>query len=111
MQFVCTDAAVAKRTSRKALVANGSGGATVEEVEDLPVRSTYVKIKVHAAALNSTDYKHVLTYAKGGEIVGTDVTGEVVAIGSEVKTQVQYTTVAHGEAVIEGTLGLRSVIG
>lgn len=73
----------------KALVANGSGDAEVKEVEEYPVRDTFVKIKVRALALNPTDYKHVFHHAKGGEIIGCDVAGEVVAIGSKVTSQVR----------------------
>ncbi|KAF9872885.1 GroES-like protein [Colletotrichum karsti] len=73
----------------KALVADGTDGAAVAEVEDLPVRDTFVRIKVHALALNPTDYKHVFGFAKGGEIVGCDVAGIVEAIGQQVKSKVK----------------------
>lgn len=79
----------------KALIADGKGGGQVQEVKDLAVRDTFIRIKVRGIALNPTDYKHVFNYATGGEIIGCDVAGIVESIGAAVTCKVCSATLCR----------------
>lgn len=74
-------------STMKAFVATDDGKGEVRE--GLPVPSygpTEVLVKVRAAAVNPTDWKHVdRKMTVDGSVVGIDFAGDVVAVGSEVK--------------------------
>ncbi|KAA1477009.1 dehydrogenase [Dentipellis sp. KUC8613] len=75
---------------QKAVVVTEAGKVTVVEV-DVPVPGPeQVLVKVVAAALNHCDWKTVATVKAAGAILGSDFSGTVVKIGSEVPEGQRY---------------------
>ncbi|VEU22128.1 DEKNAAC103144 [Brettanomyces naardenensis] len=78
-------------STHKAAAFTGSteDGKLIEIVETptvLPVPAGKLLVKVKAAALNPTDWKHIVVkWGEKGDIVGADSAGVVVAVGSNVK--------------------------
>ncbi|EMC98222.1 hypothetical protein BAUCODRAFT_66865 [Baudoinia panamericana UAMH 10762] len=76
-------------STMKAVVINGNTAA----VKDHPVpklRPTYLLAKVHAVALNPTDWKHIAgQLAAPNGISGCDFAGEVVEVGADVSKHFQ----------------------
>ena len=94
----------------KAVQTKVPGTATV--VTDAPVpklRPTYVLVKVHAVALNPTDWKHIDGVQKPGVIVGCDYAGTVESVGPAAgKAWKQGDRIAgfvHGANVVNGDGG------
>jgi NADPH:quinone reductase-like Zn-dependent oxidoreductase len=76
-------------TTVKALTHAGDASAAVTSVADEPVRATYVKVRVHAVALNPTDWKHIAFMNSPGARAGCDVAGTVEEVGSSVSSAVK----------------------
>ena len=69
----------------KAITTAPNGTAVLTYDKPLPqLGAQSLLIKVHAIALNPTDYNHVHGLARLGSTVGCDFAGEVIEVGSEV---------------------------
>lgn len=69
-----------------------TGKDTAILTDDVPtpaLRPGYFLIKVHAVALNPTDYNHVHGLGPAGSTNGCDFAGEVVAIGETVQRRLR----------------------
>jgi len=73
--------------SNHAIVIKGAGEAKVEEAPVPKLRDDYILVKVHAIAINPTDWKHVDYLADPGARVGCDYAGVVEEVGSAVKKE------------------------
>jgi NADPH:quinone reductase-like Zn-dependent oxidoreductase len=72
-------------TTQKALVIDGPKKASVKTTKTIPkLRPDYILVKVHAIALNPTDWKHLDYMPSPGHILGCDYSGTVVAVGDNV---------------------------
>lgn len=70
--------------SNHAIVVKAPKLAEVAEISIPKLRDDYIGIKVHAVALNPTDWKHVDFIAPPGSRIGCDYAGVVESIGSKV---------------------------
>ena len=70
--------------SNHAIVIKQAGEAEIREVTVPKLRDDYINVKVHAVALNPTDWKHVDYLASPGARVGCDYAGVVVEVGRNV---------------------------
>lgn len=70
----------------KAVVIEGPGKVSVQQVPTPKLRPDYVLVKVAAVAINPTDWKHVESelLAKPGLRSGCDYSGTVVQVGDKV---------------------------
>jgi NADPH:quinone reductase-like Zn-dependent oxidoreductase len=67
-----------------AIVIKQAGEAEIREVSIPKLRDDYINVKVHALALNPTDWKHVDYLASPGARVGCDYVGVVEEAGKKV---------------------------
>lgn len=74
--------------SNFAAIANGSTTSPYYSIEQVPIPNVpkdKILIKTVAFAANPTDWKHIeLGYVSSGSILGTDVSGIVIEVGSDV---------------------------
>jgi NADPH:quinone reductase-like Zn-dependent oxidoreductase len=70
--------------SNYAIVINQAGKAEIREVTVPTLRDDYINVKVHAVALNPTNWKHVDYLASPGACVGCDYAGVVEEVGKRV---------------------------
>lgn len=68
----------------KAYKCTGPGQASLVDTELPKLRPDYLLVKVHAVALNPTDWKHIKGIPTAGATVGCDFAGTVVSIGDKV---------------------------
>jgi len=71
-------------TTIQAIVVKEPGVADVSEVPIPTLRPDYILVKVHAIALNPTDWKHIDKAAEAGCRIGCDYSGTVLEVGSAV---------------------------
>lgn len=73
-------------TKQTAIIAGETGEFEINnDVEVMPLEPDAVIVKTKALALNPVDTKMIGPFACPGAILGCDVAGEIVAIGSDVK--------------------------
>lgn len=60
----------------------GDSGADYRDVPKPVISADEILVKVHAVALNPTDYKHIDAISPPGCIIGCDYAGEVVEVGT-----------------------------
>lgn len=70
--------------SNHAIVIKQAGEAELREVSIPKLRGDYINVRVHAVALNPTDWKHVDYMATPGARVGCDYAGVVDEVGKQV---------------------------
>jgi len=70
--------------SNHAIVIKQAGEAEILEVTVPKLRDDYINVRVHAVALNPTDWKHVDYLASPGARVGCDYAGVVEEVGKKV---------------------------
>jgi len=70
--------------SNHAIVIKAANDARIEEAPIPKLRDDYILVKVHAIALNPTDWKHIDYLADPGAHVGCDYAGVVEEVGSKV---------------------------
>ncbi|KAG8629193.1 hypothetical protein KVT40_003058 [Elsinoe batatas] len=84
----------------KALKSTSNKTAEVRTVPTPKLRDDYALIKVHAVALNPTDWKHVVYIPSDGATVGCDLAGTVVKVGPKVTKSLKegdrVTGLSHG---------------
>ncbi|KAF4554596.1 Trans-enoyl reductase ACTTS2-like protein [Elsinoe fawcettii] len=89
----------------KALKSTSNRVAELRTVPTPKLRDDYVLAKVHAVALNPTDWKHVAWMPAEGATVGCDFAGTVVQVGSKVTKSLKpgdrITGFAHGVNSVE----------
>ncbi|KAI9890312.1 MAG: hypothetical protein M1814_004222 [Vezdaea aestivalis] len=85
--------------TRKALVFQSPGKATIESVEIPALKSDEILVRTRAVALNPTDWHHLDHLANTGSILGCDVAGDVEEVGAAV------TKVKKGDRVAGFTHG------
>lgn len=64
------------------------GQIAVSTIPEPALRPTYIKIAPRAVALNPTDWKHIDFISDPGAVVGCDIAGVVLEVGSGVRTAV-----------------------
>jgi NADPH:quinone reductase-like Zn-dependent oxidoreductase len=91
--------------SNHAIVIKQAGEVEIQEVSIPRLRDDYILVKVHAVALNPTDWKHVDYLADPGARVGCDYAGVVEEIGKNVtkdfKKDDRVAGFSHGSSAIE----------
>jgi NADPH:quinone reductase-like Zn-dependent oxidoreductase len=70
--------------SNHAIVIKQAGEAELRAVAVPRLRDDYINVRVHAVALNPTDWKHVDYLATPGARVGCDYAGHVEEVGKKV---------------------------
>lgn len=68
----------------ESLQCTGPDQASLVDTELPKLRPDYLLVKVHAVALNPTDWKHIKGIPTAGATIGCDFAGTVVSIGDEV---------------------------
>ncbi|KAK5957310.1 hypothetical protein OHC33_001682 [Knufia fluminis] len=69
-------------STMKAYKCTGPDQASLVDTELPKLRPDYLLVKVHAVALNPTDWKHIRGIPTPGATVGCDFAGTVVSVGS-----------------------------
>jgi NADPH:quinone reductase-like Zn-dependent oxidoreductase len=70
--------------SNYAIVIKQAGKAEIREVTVPTLHNDYINVKVHAVALNPTDWRHVDYLASPGARVGCDYADVVEEVGKKV---------------------------
>jgi NADPH:quinone reductase-like Zn-dependent oxidoreductase len=98
--------------SNHAIIIKQAGEAEIREVTVPKLRDDYINIKVHAVALNPTDWKHVDYLASPGARVGCDYAGVIEEVGQKVtknyKKGDRVSGFAHGSNAVyheDGSFG------
>ncbi|PNS14317.1 hypothetical protein CAC42_6830 [Sphaceloma murrayae] len=91
-------------TTMKALKSVSKGESALQSVPLPTLRDDYVLAKVHAVALNPTDWKHIAFMPNPGATVGCDFSGTVVKVGPKVTK-----TLSPGDRITGFTHGVNSV--
>jgi len=68
----------------RAIVVTSPGHAAIESIPMPTLRPDYILVRVHAIALNPTDWKHVEWLTTKGAKIGCDYSGVVEEVGSKV---------------------------
>src|ERR1700709_297862 len=83
MKAVITNRMLVSRLLNLGLTKPRGPGCEVREVPKPTIEPHHIIVRVHAVALNPTDYKHIDMVAAPGCISGCDYSGEVVEVGAE----------------------------
>ncbi|KAJ3325443.1 hypothetical protein HDV06_004302 [Boothiomyces sp. JEL0866] len=92
--------------SMKAVVVVPGQKAEIQTISKPAPSATEILVKIHAAAHNPTDWKHVKFISKPGVVSGCDFAGQVEAVGSEVtnfKVGDRVAGLVHGGDSLNGS--------
>lgn len=83
MKAIVTNRSIITRVLNMALGKSFGRGADVKDIPIPSISSNQILVKVHAVALNPTDFKHIDLLSPPHSVVGNDFAGEVTQVGDE----------------------------
>lgn len=83
MKAIVTNRNIVTRVLNMSLGKSLGRGADVKDIPVPTISSNQILVKVHAVALNPTDFKHIDVLSPPHSIVGNDFAGEVSQVGEE----------------------------
>jgi len=80
----------------KAVIIKTHGTAALADIEEPAVPHDYIKVKTVAVAVNPTDLDHASGVGRVGGILGCDLSGVVVEVGKDCKSDVKSGDAVYG---------------
>jgi NADPH:quinone reductase-like Zn-dependent oxidoreductase len=94
----------------KAIIVKSHGNTTLADIEEPALQSDFIKVKNVAVAVNPTDVDHVGGVGRVGGIPGCDLSGYVVEIGKDCKSDAKKGDavygVCHGANIVSQSLSV-----